>query len=404
MMMKRKKSILMAAMIMAVASLMSFVSASEEETIVIEGKLANVPDSIVLSLTEWDGNVGDCVATDTVINGKFQFEIKTDIKEVHPTCINCDAFGFSTSNFLWIEPGAKVKITGNGLDYSAWKIKSNVAVQKTENRFRKASEEAYSQLYQIETELYTMTEANDKGERSDEQQKQILERRRELGKRQREVYEEISNKANAMLATLTPDEAWAKRLYSLGRRFRFGNDSTVLPLAKEQYARMDERLKKTFYGQGITTYLFPFKVVKVGDMIPNLELKDTSGNTHRLQELKGKYILLDFWSSGCAPCIASFPELKTLSEQMKEKIAVVSVSEDGEEMWRKTSAKHSITWNNWNDLQKGNGIFAHFGIRNIPHYFLISPEGKIIATDIGYSKGSLLEFVKKTIAEHNKQK
>ena len=51
-----------------------------------------------------------------------------------------------------------------------------------------------------------------------------------------------------------------------------------------------------------------------------------------------------------------------------------------------------------------NGIFAHFGIRTIPHYFLISPEGKIIATDIGYSKGSLLEFVKKTIAEHNKQK
>ena len=47
--MKRKKSILMAALVMAVVSLMSFVSASEEETIVIEGELANVPDSIVLS-------------------------------------------------------------------------------------------------------------------------------------------------------------------------------------------------------------------------------------------------------------------------------------------------------------------------------------------------------------------
>ena len=34
---------------MAAASLMSFVSASEAETIVIEGELANVPDSIVLS-------------------------------------------------------------------------------------------------------------------------------------------------------------------------------------------------------------------------------------------------------------------------------------------------------------------------------------------------------------------
>ena len=47
--MKRKKGILMAALMMAAASLMSFVSASEEETIVIEGELTNVPDSIVLS-------------------------------------------------------------------------------------------------------------------------------------------------------------------------------------------------------------------------------------------------------------------------------------------------------------------------------------------------------------------
>ena len=47
--MKRKKGILMAALMMAAASLMSFVSASEAETIVIEGELTNVPDSIVLS-------------------------------------------------------------------------------------------------------------------------------------------------------------------------------------------------------------------------------------------------------------------------------------------------------------------------------------------------------------------
>ena len=47
--MKRKKSILMAALVIAVVSMMSFVSASEKETIVIEGELTNVPDSIVLS-------------------------------------------------------------------------------------------------------------------------------------------------------------------------------------------------------------------------------------------------------------------------------------------------------------------------------------------------------------------
>ena len=404
MMMKRKKSMLMAAMIMAVASLMSFVSASEEETIVIEGRLTNVPDSIVLELTEWDGNVGDRAAIDTVIDGKFRFELETKIKGVHSVSINNYSIGLDTPDFLWIEPGARIKITGDGLDYSAWKIKSNVDAQKSENRFREVTKAEYSQLYQLSSELQTMIDAFNKGERSDEEDQKVRARMKELNKLERDIRLEIHDKENALLPTITPDEAWLTRLYQLSRAGSFTNDTLKLAQAKEQYARMDERLKATFHGQGITTYLFPFKVVKVGDMIPNLELKDTSGNTHRLQELKGKYILLDFWSSGCAPCIASFPELKTLSEQMKEKIAVVSVSEDGEEMWRKTSAKHSITWNNWNDLKHNNGIFAHFGIRTIPHYFLISPEGKIIATDIGYSKGSLLEFVKKTIAAHNKQK
>lgn len=373
-------------------------NAPQGETIVIEGRLTNVPDSIVLELTEWDGNVGDRAAIDTVIDGKFRFELETKIKGVHSVSINNYSIGLDTpSNLLWIEPGARIKITGDGLDYSAWKIKSNVDAQKSENRFREVTKAEHSQLYQLSSELQTMIDAFNKGERSDEEDQKVRARMKELNKLERDIRLEIHDKENALLPTMTTDEAWLARLYQLSRAGNFTNDTLKLAQAKEQYVRMDERLKATFHGQGITTYLFPFKVVKVGDMIPNLELKDLSGNTHRLQELEGKYILLDFWNSGCDPCIASFPELKSLSEQMKEKMTVVSISEDGEEMWRKTSAQHSITWHNWNDLKHNNGIFAHFGIRTIPHYFLISPEGKIIASKISYSKGSLFEFVKKNV-------
>ena len=390
----RKKNIILAILATVV---MGACNAPQGETIVIEGRLTNVPDSIVLELTEWDGNVGDRAAIDTVIDGKFRFELETKIKEVHSVSINNYSIGLDTPDFLWIEPGARIKITGDGLDYSAWKIKSNVDAQKSENRFREIAKAEHSQLYQLSSELQTMIDAFNKGERSDEEDQKVRARMKELNKLERDIRLEIHDKENALLPTMTPDEAWLARLYQLSRAGSFTNDTLKLAQAKEQYVRMDERLKATFHGQGITTYLFPFKVVKVGDMIPNLELKDLSGNTHRLQELEGKYILLDFWSSGCAPCIASFPELKTLSEQMKEKMTVVSISEDGEEMWRKTSAQHSITWHNWNDLKHNNGIFAHFGIRTIPHYFLISPEGKIIASKISYSKGSLFEFVKKNV-------
>ena len=52
----KKKNIILAALATVV---MGACNAPQGETIVIEGRLTNVPDSIVLELTEWDGNVGD---------------------------------------------------------------------------------------------------------------------------------------------------------------------------------------------------------------------------------------------------------------------------------------------------------------------------------------------------------
>ena len=47
-----------------------------------------------------------------------------------------------------------------------------------------------------------------------------------------------------------------------------------------------------------------------------------------------------------------------------------------------------------NDLKPwGTGISATYQVNGIPHFVLISPEGKIIDTWIGYGKGSLLSKV-----------
>ena len=48
--------------------------------------------------------------------------------------------------------------------------------------------------------------------------------------------------------------------------------------------------------------------------------------------------------------------------------------------------------------------FARFRVSSAPYYFLVSPEGKLIANKFGYGKGSLFKFVKETIARHNKEK
>ena len=403
------KSTLMAALMIAAVSLMACTNAPQGETIVIEGRLANVPDSLVIELYEYDGNAGNRIARDTVMDGKFRFEVETEIEGVHSASIDNFDIGLQTYSFLWIEPGANIRITGDGLDYSAWQIESNVAAQKTENRFREAVQAERSQLHRINMEhapLMQRYEGGRDGKQhpSDEERKQMQARLRELRSQQSSINMQLIDKEEALLDTETPDEAWMERLYRISLKFKITRDTVARARGIQLYDRMDERLKASYRGQSIANNLFPPQVVTVGRMLPeDIELKDTLGNVHHLQELRGKYLLLDFWFSGCGPCIESFPEMREISEQMADSLEVVSISQDSEKEWRRASVRHGITWYNWNDLQRENGIFARFRVSSAPYYFLVSPEGKLIASKFGYGKGSLFKFVKETIAKHNKQ-
>ncbi len=380
MMMKRKKNILMAVLMMAAVSLMACTNAPQGETIVIEGELANVPDSMYLNLLEDVGAQLSTLNGDTVLGGKFRIEDVSEDGGVNPGHLMNAKTGFITHHTLWIMPGARVKITGDGMDYSAWKIESNVPAQKTENKFRDNAHKELSEFTHAYTEYYRT------GDKKYYRQADSL------------LCMAIPRKDIALLETLPVDEAWMNHLYYLAA----SKDTTLLTKGKELAQRMSEEQRTSYRGRRIMNKLYP-QVMRVGDMVPNLELKDTLGNSHHLQELRGKYLLLDFWSSGCGPCIMSFPELKELSEQMADSLEVISISQDGEKHWKKASAKYNITWHNWNDLQKDNGIFARFGVQGIPDYFLVSPEGKVIANKGGYGKGVLKPFVLLNMEKAGKQ-
>lgn len=161
---------------------------------------------------------------------------------------------------------------------------------------------------------------------------------------------------------------------------------------------MSEADKATEAGQIITGYMNLPETVNVGDEMADGDLYDLDGNVRHLSEFKGKYILLDFWSQGCGPCLQSLPELEEVTEQYKNQMVVVSISQDSEKSWKEFIAKKQLKGNQWNELLKGNtGLGAAYQVTGIPHYVMISPDGKVKQIWSGYGKGSLKAKMKELI-------
>lgn len=180
------------------------------------------------------------------------------------------------------------------------------------------------------------------------------------------------------------------RLASFKRR---DNRETLLHL----YNRLSDEQKASPEGMEILNYINPVSTLSIGDNLPSYEYVDKNGKTVRLDDFRGRWILLDFWSRGCGPCIKAVPELGAVSKENQDKLSVVSISLDRESSWKEASANHGIFWNDWNDPKGYAGSVRIFGTRGIPTFVLITPDGTIQEIIVGYGEGGLRNAVQRAL-------
>lgn len=120
----------------------------------------------------------------------------------------------------------------------------------------------------------------------------------------------------------------------------------------------------------------------VGQKFGDIRLTDRSGNLRSLDELKGKWVLVDFWASWCGPCRREGKHVLELYRKYRPQgFEVFGVSIDqNTDHWKKAIQEDQTPWIHVCD--RDGKVAKEFGVTVIPHLFLLNPEGKIEAVNI----------------------
>lgn len=131
------------------------------------------------------------------------------------------------------------------------------------------------------------------------------------------------------------------------------------------------------------------------------------GSTFKLEEYRGKVLVVDFWGTFCPPCVKQVPELVKLNEKYRDRgLMLIGLTADPksdqdkvEEFIKRFSVNYQIGYDNsWIAEAFLKGTEDDTGSPPIPQLFVISRDGKVVEHLIGEQPGRM-QYLEKVVNE-----
>lgn len=115
--------------------------------------------------------------------------------------------------------------------------------------------------------------------------------------------------------------------------------------------------------------------------VSQAEIKNIDGSTFKVEDKKGKVILLNLWATWCGPCRAEMPELVALQDKFRDKdfeIIGLNISEESVEQIKDFADDMKLNYTlAWSDEKLRNELLKISKFDGIPQSYLIDREGKL---------------------------
>ena len=270
-------------------------------------------------------------------------------------------------NFLF-EPKVEVFYTGNGFSIrgDTLNIINNIFVQN-ENLYKKKLDSLYGEI----DKKYLIAATNKTEKAAAKRKNYILKSKSSLDIMKKNTNSEVALD-NFFVFAMVP----------------------IIPTTETRtiFSLFSDRIRKSKYGRLtdslITVQENMFKnELKIGTKMPVFELKNANDKIVKGNDTFGKYTLIDFWASWCAPCRAENPNLKLAYQKYHKKgFNIISISIDAEKdkaKWLAAIAQDKTQeFINLYNPGGSSGIAKELGINAIPANYLIDGKGIVVGVNL----------------------